>query len=72
LRSQIASQLARLAAIYSASTELSATDCCFWLNHDTTAEPNPKQHPEVLFLSEAQLSQSELVYPANLTPSPCL
>jgi len=50
----MASQLARLAAIYFASVELNATDCYFWLNHETTAEPNPKQHPEVLFLSEAQ------------------
>src|SRR5271168_5112415 len=68
----MASQLARLAAIYSASAELNATDCCFRLNHDTTAEPNPKQHREVLFLSEAEPAQSESVYPTNLTPSPCL
>ena len=68
----MASQLARLAAIYFASAELSATDCYFRLNHDTTAEPKPKQHPEVLFLSEAQPAQLESVYPTNLTPFPCL
>ena len=61
LRSQMASQLAGMVAIYSTSTELNATDYCFRLNHDTTAEPNPKQHPEVLFLSEAQPAQSESV-----------
>ena len=57
----MASQLARLAAVYFAFAELNAIDCCFRLNHDTTAEPNPKQHPEVLFLSEAQPAQSESV-----------
>ena len=57
----MASQLATLAAIYSASAELNAIDCCFQLNHDNTVEPNLKQHLEVLFLSEAQPAQSELV-----------
>ena len=68
----MASQLARLATMYYASAELNAPDCCFRLNHDTTVEPNPKQHPEVLFLSEAQPAQSKSVYPASLTPSPYL
>ena len=68
----MALQLARVVAMYSASAELNATDYYFRLNHDTTAEPNPKQHPEVLFLSEAQPAQSESMYPASLTPSPCL
>jgi hypothetical protein len=38
-------------AMYSASTELSATDLCFQLNQEITVDPNSKQHPEVLFLS---------------------
>ena len=53
----MASQLAKVAAMYSASAELNATDCWFRLNHDTTVELNPKQHPEVLFLLEAQPTQ---------------
>ena len=68
----MASQLAKLVAMYSASTEFNATDCCFWMNHDTTAEPNPKQLPQVLFLFEAQPAHFESVYPTSLTPSPCL
>ena len=51
----MASQLARLAAMYSASVELNATDHCFRLNHDTTVELNPKQHPEVLFYQKHNL-----------------
>ena len=42
LRSQMASQLARLAAIYSASAELNATECCF--RRTTTPLPNPTQN----------------------------
>ena len=68
----MASQPTWLAAIYSASFELNATDFCFQLNHDTTSEPNPKQHPDMLFLSDAQPTQSKSMYPNNLTPSPCL
>lgn len=36
LQIQIASQLALLAAMYSTSTELNATDFCFLLNQETT------------------------------------
>jgi len=57
----MASQLARLAAMYSASTELKATDFYFRLNQETTPDPNPKQHPEVLFLSMAHPAQSKSV-----------
>jgi len=52
----MASQLAWLATIYSSTEELKATEFFFRLNHDTTAEANSKQHPKVLFLSEAQLA----------------
>ena len=47
--------------MYFASIELNAMDFCFRLNHDTTIEPDPKQHPEVLFLSEAQPAQFEFL-----------
>jgi hypothetical protein len=45
-----------LAAMYFASTELSATDLCFRVNQETNANPNPKQHLEVLFLSTGHLA----------------
>jgi len=57
----MASQLARLAAIYSALEGLKETEIFFRLNHDTTVEPNPKQHPEVIFLSEEKPTQFAFV-----------
>ena len=58
-----------LAAIYSALAELKATDFCFQLSHDTIAEPNPKQQPDVLFLSKTEPAQSDTMNSASLTPS---
>ena len=59
-----------LAAIYSASVILSATEVCFLLNQDIIVDPKLKQQPETLFLSTALRAQSESIYPCNLTSSP--
>jgi hypothetical protein len=66
----MASQLAKLVAMYSTSIELNATEICFMLNHEMTVDPKLKQHPEVLFRSVSLPSQYESKYPCNLTPSP--
>ena len=57
----MASPISMLAAMYSTSTELRATDFCFLLNQDTTPDPKLKQHPEVLFLSVVLPAQSASV-----------
>jgi hypothetical protein len=67
LQIQIASQLARLASMYSASAKLSATECCFLLNHEIIVDPELKKNPKVLFLSITLPFQSEYVYPCNCT-----
>jgi hypothetical protein len=68
------SQLAVLAAMYSASADLSAMEVYFLLSHDIITDPKLKQHPKVLLLSVALLAKFESVYPCNFTsPSPrCL
>jgi len=45
----MASHASWLAAMYSASAELSATDLCFLLYQETAAEPRFKIPLEVLF-----------------------
>jgi hypothetical protein len=55
------SQLAKHVAMYSASAVLRAILDCFLLCYEVMADPKLKQHPEVLFLFEALLAQSELV-----------
>ena len=57
----MASQLAEHAAMYSASVVLRAMLDCFLLYHEIIADPRLKQHPEVLFLSEALPAQFESV-----------
>ena len=52
------SQLAKQAAIYSASVVLRATLNCFLLNHEIIADPRQKHPPDVLFLSETLPTQS--------------
>jgi len=47
----MASHAAKLAAIDSASTELSAIDLCFLLYQETVVDPILKIPPDVLFLS---------------------
>jgi hypothetical protein len=66
----MASHAAKLAAMYSSSTELNATDFCFLLNQETTPDPKLKQQPEVLFLSIVLPAQSASVKPVSFTPSP--
>jgi hypothetical protein len=57
----MASQLAEHVAMYSASVVLREILDCFLLFHEVMADPKLKQHPEVIFLSEALPSQSESV-----------
>jgi hypothetical protein len=57
----MASQLVKHAAMYFASVVLRAILDCFLLFHEVMEGPKLKQHPEVLFLSEALPAQSELV-----------
>jgi hypothetical protein len=61
IRSHTASQLAEHATMYSASVVLGAMLNCSLLCHEVMADPRLKQHPEVLFLSEALPAQSESV-----------
>ena len=68
--SHIASHVAVLVAIYSASTELRATDFCFLLHQDIILDPTLKQYSEVLFRSAELLAQSTSLNPFNLTSSP--
>ena len=66
-RNQTTSHEVMLAAIYSASAVLKATDFCFLLIPDIEADPKVKQHPEVLLRSTTLLAQSASVYPSSLT-----
>jgi len=66
-RNQTASQEAMLAAMYSASVVLKATDFCFLLIQDIEANAKERQHPEVLFQSSILPAQSASVYPSSLT-----
>jgi hypothetical protein len=45
----MASQLAKLATMYSASAKLSATEVYFQLNKEMVVDPKLKQHPKVVF-----------------------
>ena len=67
--SHTTSLLAVMAAIYLASAVLSATELCFLLIQNITADPMLKQHPLVFFLSTALLAQSESVYLCRFSPS---
>jgi len=49
-----------LAAMYSASAELNATDFCFLLNQETTPDPMLKQQLEVLFRSSTHPASQHL------------
>jgi hypothetical protein len=60
-QSHMASQLGEHVAMYSASAVLRAILDCFLLCHEVMVDPKLKQHPEVLFLSEALPAQSESV-----------
>ena len=64
--SYIASHVAILATIYSASAELIATDFYFSLHQEIILDPTLKQYPEVLFQSTELPAQSVF----NLTSSP--
>jgi hypothetical protein len=55
----MASQLAELAIIYFASSQLSATVVCFLLNQAIIPNPNMEQNPKVLFLALASLAHLE-------------
>ena len=57
-RSHMASQLAKQAAMYSASAVLRAILDCFLLKHEIIADPKQKNPPNVIFLSETLPSQS--------------
>lgn len=54
--------------MYSASTELSATDLYFLLYQEIDADPTLKIAPEVLFLSDGLPAQDELVKSWSFTP----
>jgi hypothetical protein len=54
----MASHDAKLAAMYSTSAELKATDFCFLLKQEIAPEPKLKQQPDVLFLSTLLHTQS--------------
>jgi hypothetical protein len=58
----MASQLAKHATMYFASTVLRAILDCFLLCHEIMADPSLKQHPEVLFLSETESYQSVMIF----------
>ena len=65
------SQLTMLTTMYSTYAELSATQVCFMLNSVINTDLKLKQHPKVLFLSIALISQYEFEYPYNfISPSP--
>ena len=65
-RNQTSSQQAILAAIYSTSTVLKATDFCFLLIQDIEAEPKVKKHLDVLLQSTTLPTQLVWVYPSSL------
>ena len=56
---QMASQVALVKALYSASVDDKETVGCFLLLHDMTLEPMLKTYPEVDFLSSGFPAQSE-------------
>ena len=68
----IASHAAKLAAIYSASAELSATDLYFPLYQETVVDPILKIPPDVLFLSVGLPAQSASVKPHSFTSADSL
>jgi hypothetical protein len=55
------SQLAEHVAMYFAYVVLKEILDCFLLCHEVMADPELKQHPEVIFLYEALPTQSESV-----------
>ena len=57
----MASQLAEQVGIYSSSVVLRATLDCFLLSHEIMPDSRLKHTPEVLFLYETLLAQSEFV-----------
>jgi hypothetical protein len=57
----MASQLAEHVAMYSAFVMLREILDYFLLFHEVMVDPKLKQHPEVLFLSEALPAQSQSV-----------
>ena len=59
----MASHAAKLAAIYLASAELSATDLYFLLYQETAVDPILKTPPDVLFLSVGLPAQYAFVKP---------
>ena len=65
----IASHVAKLATMYSASIELSATDLCFLLYQETVVDPLLNISPDVLFLSVGLPAQSASVKPCSFTSS---
>ena len=69
---QIASHVAKLVAMYSASAELSAMDIFFLLYQETAVDPILKIPPDVLFLSVGLPAQSASMKPCNFTSSVCL
>ena len=69
---QIASHAAWLAAMYSASVELSATNFCFLLYQETVVDPILKIPPDVLFFSVGFPAKPTSVKPCNFTSSVCL
>ena len=60
------------AAMYSASAELSAAYLCFLLYPKTTADPNLKFPPNVLFKYDGLPTQSASMKPHSFTPYVCL
>jgi len=59
----MASHVTQLAAMYSNSVELSATDLCFMLYQEIVIEPILKIPPDVLFLLDGLPSQYASVNP---------
>jgi hypothetical protein len=61
IRSHTATQVAEHATMYYAFVVVEAMLNCFLLCHEIMVDFKLKQHPEVLFLSESLLAQSESV-----------
>ena len=70
--SHMASHEVVLAAKYSASDELKATDFCFLLHQEVIPDPMLKQYLEVLFRSTELPTQSASVNQLNLISFPLL
>ena len=66
---QIASHTSWIAAMYYASTELSAKDLCFLLYEETVVDRILETPPDVLFLSVGLPTQSVSMKPCNFTSS---